>query len=276
MTKFRAPRLLAAILILAVLGAGAYAAFHRTSLDGEVYFLPVQGELRVIPGEDASLSLYLLSRGTPFFEKKDGWTCSLGDGAQALAWEAVRGDGYGDLRLYALQLELDTSEMQAQTIASVTFRSKDGQASTFSLGEIQIGPTKKTGEGRLLIVEHTGNGTLGAPHIFTLENPGPGTVTVTGADYGSLAPYLSELTVSVDGKPVDGGFPCTLEPGSRVTARAVFRNSVGRSIFVVSPSVSYTYGNGGQAGCYEVPAGTLGIPLGQELLEQIRRDVFGD
>lgn len=276
MTKSRAPRLLAAILILAVLGVGVYAAFHRTSLGGEVYFLPVQGELRVMPDEDASLSFYLLSRGTPFFQEEDGWICTLGDGMQALDWETVRGDPYRDLRLYALQLDLDPAGTQAQTITSVTFRTGDGQVRTFPIGEIHVSPTKKTGDGRLVIVEHTGSGTLGAPHIFTLENPGPGTVNVTGADYGSLAPYLSELTVTLDGEPVDAGFPCTLEPGSRLTARAVFRDSPGRSLFVVSPSVSYTYGPNGQAGCYEVPAGTLGIPLGQDLLEQIRRDVFED
>ena len=200
MSNFRKLKpVLAGLIILAVLGAGATAAFHQASLDGEVYVLPVQGELRVTPGGDASMSLYLLSRGEPFFARGEGWTCTLGDGSQRADWELVRGDGYRDLRLYALQLTPGPAGEEPRTYTSVTFRDKDGASLTFNLGELRVLPTKKTGDGRLVIVEHTGNGTLGAPHIFTLENPGPGAVKVTGADYGTLASYLAELTVAVDG-----------------------------------------------------------------------------
>lgn len=228
-----------------------------------IYFLPSQGLIHTVPGEEVPVMLFGATyQGGPIFGDQNQMTIARIDNSNLIVEESSIEPGivHKNMTPFSICLEVVADEPGVQIITQVILLDENGKELYFDIGQIVI-DTSDPNEGDAINVRnHAGGSDLFSPYSFTIINQSPKECVITAIDFASLSPFLNGVELLVDGEEVEYGKDILLGTGQQLGLSAKFKAYTGKKVFLVSPSILYHLQGENTQYIYDLPSGIVGIP----------------
>jgi len=241
-----------------------------------VYFMPTQGLIHTVPGEEVPVMLFgATDQDSLIFGDQNQMTTARIDNDNLIVEESIIEPGivYKDMMPFSICLEVSADKPGIQTITQIILLDEYCKELYYDIGQIVIDTKDPNGGDAINVRNHAGGSDLLSPYSFTIKNQSQKECVITAIDFASLAPFLNGVEILVDGEKVENGKDISLGPGEQLDLRAKFKAYTNYKVFLVSPSITYHLQGEKAQYTYTFPSGIVGIP-NIETFEKIHEKYF--
>jgi hypothetical protein len=250
--------------------------FQNFVLDGQhtsdIYFLPTQGQIFAIQGEEASIQLICFGdKENPFLAEGTNITPLQTDNKNINIVESTieAGNTYKGLTVFTIFLDAEAVQPGNQSFSRIILKDLNGNEKTFEIGKINIDGQEPKEGSAIDIREHLGVASRGAQYSFSFKNGASKPCTITGIDFGGLTPYVQSVKVTVNDKQIDIQKDMTIQPGDVAYVEAKLKKTSEVDIYLISANLLYQIQGDSKEYCYTLPYGTIGLPDSEESFQTL-------